>query len=107
MKGRCVGSNVATAKKAPVTTKSSLRINRAPWGRGLVVIDVGVLLKEFRTKVNDKGNLQRSSKWHARTVNERYLERPSHFCDKYGKKRANKFGTLVAQKGTALLSEED
>ena len=31
-KVRCVGSSVATIKKAPVATKSSLRIEKAPWG---------------------------------------------------------------------------
>jgi hypothetical protein len=55
-KARCVGSSAAITKKAPVATKSSLRINGGSLGdHGWKFHDVGVLLKEFPTKVNDKG----------------------------------------------------
>jgi hypothetical protein len=52
-----MGSSVATTKKAPVATKSSLRIREGSLGVMMFSsqTDFGVLLKEFRTKVNLKG----------------------------------------------------
>jgi hypothetical protein len=58
-----------------------------------------VLLKEFQTKVNIKVSHKAAAKLRARMVNERWFGRASHFCDKNAKKRANKFGTLLAQAG--------